>query len=224
MDNSLVLDSFRLTSLLRTWVGGIAIATVLVSCKKTEPTREQTKSAPARRVVGVYPEDFQCTNLLTPEQAQSLQGGTVRYVDSNMPVPTGVPKPCAWVVDIGGATQAWTFDIDCRDEAKRTADKLFDQYLSSSASAHKEYAGLMDAGYKTPPDAPPSRAPQPATEVAVGARGLDHAGQAVLFWDDDAPCYVRVVGPAQDQRLSLALHLAKALTPATAPMTPRPAE
>jgi hypothetical protein len=45
-----------------------------------------------------------------------------------------------------------------------------------------------------------------------------------LFIDDDAPCYVRVVGPEADRRMALARHLVSALTPATAPMTPRAAK
>jgi hypothetical protein len=66
------------------------------------------------------------------------------------------------------------------------------------------------------------RAPEEATVVQVGARGLDHHGQGLLFLDDDAPCYVRIVGPDSVRRLSLAQLIAKNLTFANAPMTPRP--
>ena len=43
-----------------------------------------------------------------------------------------------------------------------------------------------------------------------------------MFIDDDAPCYVRVVGPNAAHRLELARLIAKNLTFANAPMTPRP--
>ena len=65
--------------------------------------------------------------------------------------------------------------------------------------------------------------PPPATAVDVGARGLDHNGQAVLFVDDDTPCYARIVGPDPVRRLALARLIAKNLRPATAPMEPRAA-
>jgi hypothetical protein len=57
--------------------------------------------------------------------------------------------------------------------------------------------------------------------VAVGAKGLDHHGQGLIFVDDDAPCYVRVLGKDAARRLELARLIAKNLTFANAPMTPR---
>ena len=68
----------------------------------------------------------------------------------------------------------------------------------------------------------PIHAPSGAVDVEVGAKGLDHHGQGLLFIDDDAPCYVRVVGPDAQRRLALARAIAKNLTFANAPMTPRP--
>ena len=69
---------------------------------------------------------------------------------------------------------------------------------------------------------PPTRISGNATEVQVGAKGLDHHGQGLIFVDDDAPCYVRVVGPDAGRRLELAKLIAKNLTFENAPMTPRP--
>ena len=63
--------------------------------------------------------------------------------------------------------------------------------------------------------------PGAPTEVDVGAKALDHHGQGLLFIDDDAPCYVRVVGPDSNARLALAKLIAKNLTFQNAPMTPR---
>ena len=97
----------------------------------------------------------------------------------------------------------------------------------------EQYNVAADAGPKPPTPMPrsssptpgidaPQRAPEIAAEVAVGAKGLDHHGQGLIFIDDDAPCYVRVVGPDAARRLELAKLIAKNLTFANAPMTPRP--
>ena len=67
-----------------------------------------------------------------------------------------------------------------------------------------------------------SRAGGRRREVEVGAKGLDHHGQGLIFIDDDAPCYVRVIGPDAANRLALAQLIAKNLTFANAPMSPRP--
>ncbi|HEX4420939.1 MAG TPA: hypothetical protein VH165_23645 [Kofleriaceae bacterium] len=131
----------------------------------------------------------------------------------------------------------WTFDIDCRDGMKQRADALFAQYRQTSRELVEQYAAVADAGaLKTgarsggkharghEPDAGVEAAPPaPATDVAVGAKGLDHHGQGLIFIDDDAPCYVRVVGKDAARRLELARMLARNLTFANAPMTPRAA-
>jgi hypothetical protein len=87
----------------------------------------------------------------------------------------------------------------------------------------QQYNTLADAGAVKPTDAGIAiHAPEVSSEVAVGAKGLDHHGQGLIFIDDDAPCYVRVVGPDSARRLELAKLVAKNLTFANAPMTPRP--
>ncbi|MFN0253182.1 MAG: hypothetical protein ACKV2T_40285, partial [Kofleriaceae bacterium] len=101
---------------------------------------------------------------------------------------------------------------------------LVEQYNIASDAApvpdpapKKEPGKNVDAGIDAP-----QRAPEEASAVQVGAKGLDHHGQGLLFIDDDAPCYIRVVGPDKERRLALALHIAKNLTFANAPMSPRP--
>jgi hypothetical protein len=106
---------------------------------------------------------------------------------------------------------------------KQRADALFAQYKELSEEAIQRYAHL-DAGTGKPGDAGVAVRPEPAVEVAVGAKGLDHRGQGLIFIDDDAPCYVRVVGKDAVRRLELAKLIAKNLTFANAPMTPRPAQ
>ena len=116
---------------------------------------------------------------------------------------------------------------------KQRADALFAQYTRTSGELIEQYNAASDAG-PTPGVKPEprqgfrrrhraiQRAPEAAAEVPVGAKALDHHGQGLLFIDDDAPCYVRVVGPDAARRLALAKHIAKNLTFANAPMTPRP--
>jgi hypothetical protein len=147
----------------------------------------------------------------------------VREVENTMPSPRGVPRPCTYVVEVlPGQEEAWSYDLDCRDGATRTAEILFTQYADDSADKLAAYQSATggkpvkdDAGVELPP-------PSGAFAVAVGKKGLDHHGQGILFVDDDAPCYVRVVGKDPARRLALARLIAGKLTPATAPMRPRP--
>lgn len=199
---------------------------LLVACgsEKSDPAK-QDKPVEARKIAGVYPENFKCESIATLEQLGSVLGGSPRAIDNTMPVPRGVPQPCNYEITTGSGAEAWTYDIDCRDGYKKRADALFAQYAADSAANVAEYAKRADAGVKTKPDpdaGPPPRAPEGAVEVAVGAKALDHHGQGLLFIDDDAPCYVRVVGQDPTKRLELAKLLAKNLTFANAPMRPRP--
>jgi hypothetical protein len=117
----------------------------------------------------------------------------------------------------------WTYDIDCRDDMKQRADALFAQYKRTSAELVAQYDQMTDAGLVKPTDAGIAiKRPEDAVEVEVGAKALDHHGQGLLFVDDDAPCYVRVIGPDAPRRLELAKLVARNLTFANAPMTPRP--
>lgn len=185
-----------------------------------------------RKLAGVYPEKFQCDSVATPDAVGAVLGGTARQIDNPASVPRGVPHPCVYEVT-ATALEYWTYDFDCRDGMKARADALFAQYKQTSADIVEQYNAAADAGPKPPdPNAKklehdagidaPQRAPEAAAEVAVGAKGLDHHGQGLIFIDDDAPCYVRVVGPDGVRRLELAKLIAKNLTFANAPMTPRP--
>jgi hypothetical protein len=215
----------------------IALAPLLLvaACSNSRGGEVEKKTADeeVRKLAGVYPENFTCDTIATPDVLGQLLGGSVRQVDSPSSIPRGVPHPCTYEV----ATQIpeyWTFDFDCRDGMKQRADALFAQYTRTSAELMESYNEASDAGPKPgikpdaavkDPDAGPepiARAPEPAAEVTVGAKALDHHGQGLLFIDDDAPCYVRVVGPDSARRLALAQLVAKNLTFENAPMTPRP--
>lgn len=194
---------------------------------QAKPTEEP------RKLAGVYPDKFKCDSVVTTESLGQVLGGTARQIDSPSSVPRGLPHPCTYEVT-SQQPEYWTFDFDCREGMKQRADALFAQYTRTSAELVEAYNGAADAAPQ--PSAKrdagthdkdagidaPQRAPEPASEVAVGAKGLDHHGQGLLFIDDDAPCYVRVVGPDAARRLDLAKLIAKNLTFANAPMTPRP--
>jgi hypothetical protein len=192
---------------------------------------------PAATLVGIWPKEWTCDRIATAAEIGGLLGGTAREIDSPVSPPDGVARPCNYLVELATGPESWTFDVDCRDSYRAKADALFAQYTEQSAEQVQHYNAASDAAptefdkleqerlAKENPDAAPvvRRAPEAAHEVPIGARGLDHHGQGLLFIDDDAPCYVRIVGPDADRRLALARHVVSRLAPATAPMTPRAA-
>jgi hypothetical protein len=202
----------------------IALCLLGGACKNdgSAGTAEKKGTEPSKQLAGVYPEKFQCDSILKVDQIGQLLGGTAHALDSASAVPRGIAHPCNYEVTVNNAAEYWTFDFDCRDNAKQRADKLFEQYKTGSSDIIEQYDALADAGAVKANDAGTSIArPDPAVEVDVGAKGLDHHGQGLIFVDDDAPCYVRIVGPEAARRLVLARAIAKNLTFANAPMTPR---
>jgi hypothetical protein len=184
-----------------------------------DPAPKQTDNG--KKLAGVYPEDFKCSSILTDEAVGQILGGTARNIEGQFAPPRGVPRPCNYEVTTQ-TTEYWMFDIDCRDHMKERADGLFKQYAEDSADKVNDWNRLSDAGIKPSDAGVAVRPPEPAVEVQVGAKALDHHGRGLIFIDDDAPCYVRVVGPDAARRLELAKQVAKNLTFANAPMTPRP--
>jgi hypothetical protein len=195
----------------------------LVACEKDHGgLAEKPAEGPPRQLAGVYPENFKCESIATIDALDQVLGATVRVIDTPVSVTKGLPHPCNYEAATN-PLEYWTFDIDCRDGFKKRADALFAQYRQTSADLVQSYNQLADAGAIKPTDAGVViHAPTPAVDVQVGAKGLDHHGQGLLFIDDYAPCYVRVVGPDPQRRLQLALLVAKNLTFANAPMSPRP--
>ena len=204
----------------------LVLLAVLGSCDAgSSAGHEKTAEAAGsgRQLAGVYPEQFKCASILTDDAVGQLLGGTAHPLDSAMRPPRGIAYPCNYQLTAEGSVEYWTFDFDCREGMKQRADALFAQYKSGSTDMVDQYNTLSDAGQLKPNDAGVTyHAPSGAVEVDVGAKGLDHHGQGLIFIDDDAPCYVRVVGPDAQRRLVLARAVAKNLTFANAPMTPRP--
>ena len=215
-----------------TWVGSLALASVVVALplaacgngSDAAPSDKPEHTGSARPLAGVYPDKFKCDSILTTDALGQLLGGTAHPLDSALSMPRGLASPCAYQLTTADNVEYWTFDFDCRDGMKQRADALFAQYKATSAELVEAYNGAADAqgGIKPTDAGVVAHAPDPAIEVDVGAKALDHHGQGLLFIDDDAPCYVRVVGPDAARRLALAKAIAKNLTFQNAPMTPRP--
>jgi hypothetical protein len=201
----------------------LLLVSCVAACKNDAADAPAEKATePTRKLAGVYPEDFKCETVTSVADLGQALGGAVRVTDSPMSPPKGIAHTCSYEVDLAGAVEAWSWDADCRDGAIKRADALFTQYREDSAALVQQYNVVSDAGIK-PTDAGVSmHAPGAAVEVQVGTKALDHHGQGLLFVDDDAPCYVRIVGPDAGRRLELARLVAKNLTFANAPMTPRP--
>ncbi len=197
----------------------------LVACDKpggaeaTQPT-DKTAEKPMK-LAGVFPSDFKCESIATLAAVGTALGGTAEAMPSSS-VTKGIAPPCSYQVTTPTAQEYWTFDFDCRANYKKTADALFQQYAETSAELVNAYNAAADAGIKPTDAGIEIRPPEPAAAVDVGAKGLDHHGRGLIFIDDDAPCYVRVVGTDTARRLELAKLVAKNLTFANAPMTPRP--
>jgi len=178
-------------------------------------------AGPPVALVGIDPERWTCDQVATEAAVSAAVGGPVRPVDSSMPAPRGTARSCNYLLD-GAVPEAWTFDLDCRPGALRTAATLWKQYTEQNLALIAAYS---DAGAEelTSDAGTVQHAPGAPVEVAVGARALDHNGQALLFVDDDTECYGRVVGPDAARRLVLAQLVATNLHPSSAPMDPRPA-
>lgn len=201
-----------------------ALCVLLAACSSSKSNDSEGAPPPPDpgKRIGIDPRDWTCDVLTTPAVLSEALGAPTRELDNNMPTPPGVPRPCTYVVEVvPGQQEPWSYDLDCRDGAVKTAEILFKQYQDDSARLVLAYAEasagkpiIDDAGVALP-------APGAAFEVAVGRRGLDHHGQGILFVDDDAACYVRVVGKDPARRLALATLVAGKLRPSTAPMRPR---
>ena len=197
----------------------LALAPGCSSDSSSAPAQPAQATPPP--LIGVYPEDFKCDSVAPPDALAQALGGPPRVVDSAIQTPHGVARPCNYLVDGAAGPEAWTFDIDCRPGYADTAQKLFEQYTRGSQDLVDQYNAVVDAGHLDLVDGGPAiKAPENAHEVQVGKKALDHHGQGLLFIDDDAPCYVRVIGPDAARRLALAQLIARNLTPARAPMTP----
>lgn len=204
----------------------LLLAACAAACKTdaAPPAGTQKTSEPASQLAGVWPNMFRCDSIVTTAALSQLLGGEVKPLDNPTTVPKGIAPPCVYeIVKDGNAIDQWQFDFDCRENMKSTANALFEQYRTQNTDMINEWNAKADAGaFKANDAGIEYNRPGDPVEVAVGAKGLDHHGQALIFIDDDAPCYVRVAGRDATRRVELAKLLAKNLTFQNAPMTPRP--
>jgi hypothetical protein len=174
------------------------------------------------KLVGVDLELWTCDLIATPAAISELLGIPARGVDSTLGSAPGTPKPCNFVAE-GAAPEAWSFDFDCREGALKTAEKLFTEYTERNQALIEQWDASTGGKVQKDDAGVEQHAVAAPVEVQVGKKALDHHGQAILFIDDDTPCYARVAGPDPERRLLVAKLVAQKLTPATAPMRPRPA-
>jgi hypothetical protein len=139
-------------------------------------------------------------------------GGPVEATDSAFRPAKGTPRPCNYALierrplpqpeggakdgDAGAPAPAewlWGITFDCRE--------------SYHAGTRKEMARLI--------------AEEGARPAPVGTSGISHRDAALMFFDDDSPCWVRVVGPGAEERLAIARLVADRLSEKNAPMRPR---
>jgi len=161
--------------------------------KEKEPAKgrvlvEDDKPAPTQ-AIGVLAVDFKCESVVSPETVEAAVGKPLEPVDSGFTPPQGVAKPCQYVSAIPEQPEDWSWDLDCRERAMKDGASLM--------AEHAQKPG--------------------AKAVLVGRSGLDHSNVQLIFFDDDAPCYVRVNGPGEAERLALARAIADGLTRRNAP-------
>jgi len=205
----------------------LAAAAAGATACKTEPAsssaQEKASEPAAGQLAGVWPQSFECGSIASPAALGQLLGGAVRQTDNPMTMPKGVAKPCVYELLRDNTLEQWQFDFDCRESYKTTFDKLVEQYRQQNLEMIAEWDHRADAGLFKPNDAGIEYIrPGEPTEVTVGKKALDHRGVALIFLDDDAPCYVRIAGKDAARRLELAKLVARNLTYQNAPMTPRP--
>jgi hypothetical protein len=204
----------------------LAALTFSVACSsESGGGKKQEKSAePERKLAGVFPDRFKCESIVKIDELKQLLGAVdIQATDTPVATTRGLAPPCEYRVTMQSEMQGWRYDFDCRDNFKQTADALFEQYKQQNLDLQHQFDIVADAGIKPTDAGVPIKRVDDAVEVAVGARGLDHQGQAIIFVDDDAPCYVRVFGRDAAKRPDLAKLIAKNLTFMNAPMMPRAA-
>jgi hypothetical protein len=204
----------------------LAALTFSVACSSESGggKKQQKAAEPERKLAGVFPDRFKCDSIVKIDELKQMLGAVdIQPTDNPVTTTRGLAPPCEYRVTTQTEMQGWTYDFDCRDNFKQTAEALFAQYKQQNADMQHQFDVVADAGIKATDAGVAIKRVDDAAEVAVGAKGLDHHGQAIIFIDDDAPCYVRVFGPDAGLRLDLAKLIAKNLTYMNAPMMPRAA-
>ncbi len=172
---------------------GLALWFAVCACEKVARSPQETAQVgegggATHVLVGVNAEDFDCESVAPESEIKEALGMAVQRVDPHFAPPAGMPAPCDYV---GPSPEQLTFsfDLDCRTGARDTGARLMAEYATDAGS-------------------------QP---VLVGRSGIDYRDSVLLFIDDDAPCYGRVLGPGRERRLGLARVVAGRLREGNAP-------
>jgi hypothetical protein len=182
---------------------GILGACAVACSSSGEGSGSAAKKAGSSKTVGIDPLIYKCENLVTPDDVGQALGGQVQLMQVAFEPPAGTAEPCHYLLALeDGSQQPWSFDMDCRSDALKTADSLFEQYQQSR---------MNDAGAIT----------NETGLVAIGRKAMDHHGQALIAVDDDTDCYLRILGPTAEGRAALGKLLLDKLEWKNAPMRPR---
>lgn len=181
-------------SLPRTvWPLAAAVFLAAACGKEKEPAKGRVlvedDEPPPAQALGVLAVDFKCDSVVAPETVEAAIGKPLDPLDSGFTPPQGVAKPCQYISAIPEQPEDWSWDLDCRERAMGDGARLMAEHATKPG----------------------------AKAVLVGRSGLDHSGVQLIFFDDDAPCYVRVNGPGEAERLALARAIADGLTRRNAP-------
>jgi hypothetical protein len=211
----------------------IGLVLLTAACSKSSGD-SQGNSAPKegaqRELLGIPPEKWTCDVLTSVAEIGQVLGGDAQTTEPQMKAAKGTPESCNYRVTTGMTTPAgdagaepiaesWMYDLDCREGYEKQAEILFAQYTQQSADLVAAYRTGVGSGKPPANDAGVVyKAPEDAFGVAVGRKALDHHGQGLIFLDENAPCYVRVVGPDAGKRLALAQLLSSKLSEKNAPM------
>jgi hypothetical protein len=149
---------------------------------------EDDRPAPVQ-VIGVSPTEFKCETVVPLDAVEAAIGRPLEEVQSGFTPAQGLPKPCHYASAIPEQPGEWSFDIDCRERAMTDFNALMAEHATKEG----------------------------AKAILLGRSGLDHSGFQLLFADDDAPCYVRVNGPGEAERLALGRAVADGLSRRNAP-------
>lgn len=203
-----------------------ALMFLLAASCKTEggasTQRQEKATEPSAQLAGVWPQSFRCDTIAAPAALGQLLGGEVKQKDNPIPPEKGLAAPCVYEVVRDAVVEQWQFDFYCRDDFRKSYDTLVAQYRKQNTEMIAEWNHRSDGGLFKPTDAGTEyHRPGDPIEIEIGQQGLDHHGTAMIFLDDDAPCWVRVTGKDTARRLELAKLVAQNLTFQNAPMTPR---
>jgi hypothetical protein len=174
----------------------LTLVAVVAACSEGKPRSPKVLVGDEPRsdavVIGVLPEQFRCESVAPPSELEIILG-TYQPIAGRFEPPEGLAKPCNYFVPGDGGGVQFSFDIDCRAKALDDGNRLLVQYAKSDQ----------------------------AQAVRVGKSGVDYRGVALVFLDDDSPCYARVLGPSAPERLAIARLVAGNLDETTAPTSLR---